>query len=184
MRKLLEADIDELTTLTEQILWRYLPNPPETLVDLQFVKSSETMARLITLDNALVKKGIKNYERIIANFETLNEYETYLLENKSTPVFNPNMTYMTIIDSIELIDKLLKFQFPDINNRKEFVKNCFGWLEKAERRRLFMWFLGPPKAGKTLLAQALCEYRGPVATLRDLRKGNNFPFETLPGNFS
>lgn len=111
---------------------------------------------------------------------TLREFYNIVL-NAKNPLFVRSHTYGTLEESVAIIDKLLKFQFDDVEDEiKKFLTTLVDVLDRRIAKMNTLCIYAGPSAGKNFFFDMILGFMINVGQFHTANKTNNFPFQDGP----
>lgn len=104
-------ELDPVSELVRKLCWRYLPMPPESLLDLELIEEWNIGLQYMSVSNSSEQKGFQQFRRDVRPM-TIQEYLHAQIEYKSTPVYE-SVKYIGKIKSFAFLKRWLNFQFTD-----------------------------------------------------------------------
>lgn len=85
--------------------------------------------------------------------------------------------YYNVKDSVNVLDGLLKFQYPDQDTRYSFVHNLYKICNRSLPKRNCMFVLGEPNSGKNFFFDCVCHSLINFGCMGNFNKYCNFPLQ-------
>lgn len=99
-----------------------------------------------------------------------------LHNNSPNPTYyaRNNQHYLSLEESIDIVEKLLDFQYKD--KVKDFMLRLYSICERTIPKKNSMFILGRPNSGKTFFIDMVAGFYLNIGNVKNVVRGQNFPF--------
>lgn len=139
--KYISKSISEISITWKELLWKFQPQPPQSLLFVKELRNLGIGLEYVTENDGEFVTGCTLYSREACFCDDLYDFLSKSKEHKATPVYIASQKYMTLLDSIEFLMKWLKFQFPKLSDRTQFVTQLFNWINLIDKKKQFLLWL-------------------------------------------
>lgn len=155
------------------------------LLTVPIEASCQTQAWVSDPHLSMFDNGKDEYKLAVSRFKRLTQYlnfwELYKLHKAaSNPTYYARNTnhYLSISDSIDALTQLLQYQCGE--NYAEFLSTLALVLEREGGKMNSIYIQGPANCGKTWFVDCLAAYFLNVGHVKNIVRGQNFPFNDCP----
>lgn len=132
---------------------------------------------------AFFDKADNDYKRAVNELQrrsqhlSLNEIIQWINESQREPVWYARTEnhYMDIKESVDILEKLLLFQYDNVLNVISFLQRLVNILEKKLPKKNTMYIVGTPNSGKTFFCDCVCALMLNVGHVENFVRGQHFP---------
>nr|QTE03815.1 MAG: putative nonstructural protein NS1 [Periparus ater ambidensovirus] len=130
----------------------------------------------------LIKNSFHNIRQLICDMSVKDIF----LKTRNIPMErliyvgpwnNLNEYYYEIRQSVLVLENVLKHQYPDSVDRKNFVQRCYQIVDKKLPKRNCLFILGEANSGKNYFFDCLCHCLINFGCMGNFNKYSNFPLQ-------
>lgn len=161
---------------TKALLSTYYCSPLSAIKDVYQFRSNDLLTNPKHKD--YVNASIDDFSKDINEFSLRDIYN---MLKCSTPMFFTSMNYDNLDNSIDIVEKLLLFQFDDnTDNIIEFLNTLVDIIDKKLPKTNCLCIISPPSGGKNFFFDMLLAVLLNYGQLGQANKHNVFAFQEAP----
>lgn len=164
---------------TETLLLKYYPSPIEILRDVEEFKNDNMLTD--PTNDKMIAAAFLMFGKKLIDYK-LRDFEDLLDREDFKPIFNPDMNYGSLQESVDVLAELLNFQFDE--NEEDichFLTSLVDIIDKRLMKTNALCILSPPNGGKNFFFDMIYALLMNKGQLSQANKHNVFAFQDAPG---